>query len=95
MGQAGVEHGVTMLSNAILYQRIEKIISLIPDDFGNKEIIVKSLKGIQDSLPFTAPGAINTRWFQVSGVLEVNLPDPDTAPWAMEIAKIFAEDFEE
>ena len=80
-------------SAAILNQRINAIIDLIPDDFPGKDGTVRELRGRQDSIPFTAPSAMAGRWFEVSRVLVTNLPDPETADWVRHVRDIFSAEF--
>ena len=79
-------------SATILFSRINSIISLIPADFPQKSSVEKALRGRQDSIRFTAPGAMNGRWDEVGQILRSYLPDPDKEKWARDIAELFSKD---
>lgn len=77
---------------AILSNRIDQVIGLIPEDFRDREIVIRALRSRQDSIPFTAPKAMNDRWLEVAGILISMLPNPEEVEWSGQIAKIMAEE---
>lgn len=73
---------------------IQKIIDCIPDDFKDKEELIKELNNRKESAYYTAPEAMFLRWQEVSYILGTHLKDIDT-PWKQKIADIFGDKEEE
>lgn len=77
---------------AVLSERINTIIGLIPDDFPSRDAVTRALRGRQGSLNFTAPTAVPGRWHEVAKILEKSLP-ADGQPWVDEVARVFSADY--
>jgi len=78
----------------ILHERIDRAIELIPEKFPRREDLVRALRGRQESIAFTAPGAMDGRISEVADILSEYLPDPDRTNWAFFISQIFSAGYE-
>ncbi len=81
--------GFQFATGKVLFERIDEIILLIPDDFDNKKTVEMQLKSRQESIPYTAPEVIGTRWHQVAAILSNYLPFPSERSWSQKIADLF------
>ena len=72
-----------------LYERIDKIIKLIPDGLLWRQVIVNSLEVPQRLIRSTSPVAMVDRWDEVSRIIEREFPKPWTTDFERKIARVF------
>jgi hypothetical protein len=75
---------------AILHRKITQIIGLIPEKFVDRDVLIRSLKSKQGSIPFTTSGGIVGRRREVEGVLTTWLPGSNPPAWVGEIQKVMS-----
>jgi hypothetical protein len=78
----------------VLYLRISKIISLIPEDFPNKNAIAKDLLKVQDIILENKRYAIENRWLDVAYIIKREFGKITGCGWADEICHIYEKSFD-
>jgi hypothetical protein len=68
---------------------VNKILVIIPDDFEGKDGLVKGLENIKESVIYSAPELMGTRWKELMELLQYSLGRPDIA-WQKDIHFIMA-----
>ena len=79
---------------------IDKVVSLVPDDFERKDDLVSDLGYIKRDAGTTAPEIMHIRWNAFVGALDKHIPYPTQTDWARKIEDVMmgntsAEDIEE
>lgn len=69
---------------------IDEIIALIPDDFGEKAVLVRRLEARQRSLIFSAPELLSFQFSEVGDILNELCPDPASTDWSAKVANVFS-----
>lgn len=69
---------------------MNKIEAQVPVDFEGKERFKLFFSSLKVSIQYTAPEAIWTKWFELSGFLQQELGDPAGCDWKLKIQSIFS-----